>query len=94
MSKSSPRRRARPAANRPATKRRTPIDVEYERGHAAPFSPRSPEISDRDSPAIDEAKGRDEKDGLSARRRKHRDAAGTQTKRDAQVRGKRARGTQ
>ena len=66
---SHPRRRA---VQRTAGTKHSHVARDYERGHAAPFSPESSEISQPDSPAMEEALGRDVQDGLSGRRRKER----------------------
>jgi len=74
MGRSSSHPRSR-QARRATTVRHGHVAREYERGHAAPFSPESAEVSQRDSPAMQEALGRDLQDGLTARRRKERAGA-------------------
>jgi len=69
---SHPRRRP---VQRTAGIKHSHVAREYERGHAAPFSPESSELSRPDSPAMEEALGRDVQDGLTGRRRKERAGA-------------------
>jgi len=63
-------------ARRQADSKHDDVSREYERGHAAPFSPQMPEVAEPDSPALDEMAGRDQQDGMTDTRRKERGPKG------------------
>lgn len=70
-----------PSPSKPASKSHNDESVagSYEGGHAAPYSPTSPEVAGPDSPAVEEVRGRDAQDGKTDARRTRREGAGARS---------------
>lgn len=70
-----------PSPSKPASENKPDESVagSYEGGHAAPFSPKSPEVASPDSPAVEEVRGRDTQDGKTDARRSKREQEGARS---------------
>jgi hypothetical protein len=63
-------------ARRQADSKHDQVSREYEGGHAAPYSPQTPEVAEPDAPAVEEVTGRDQQDGMTDARRRQRSRKG------------------